>query len=118
MAGCICRAAALGCLAPLHSRTSNGIATLEPTVKRRLTFAGRFAGQKTIHADVLVQIRPVNARTATDQAPPAALFGRAVNQPWKPRERYDDGAAVGKLHRDRFVGQLYVKCKGALRFNR
>lgn len=56
-------------------RTSNGTscsagpASGKPFLKRGLAFPGRFAGEETLDADVLVEFVPMNAMPSADQAP-------------------------------------------------
>src|SRR5271166_1790718 len=63
----------------------------------------RRSSKQSLGADVLVDLRPVNAVAASGNLPIAALLGGSLEQPWIPGERDRDGAAVLQAHAQRVL---------------
>jgi len=68
--------------------------TLQPPPQRILALSRSPAGQKALDADVLIQIRPMNSFTASDEAPIRTLRGCPVRQAREPGDGHGDGPAV------------------------
>jgi len=90
----------------------------EPTFQRRLTFAGRLAGQEIVHADVFIQVRPVDPASVADQSPVTALVGRAVRQTRIPNDGRGNLATVGQIDEHRLVVDLNACGRWNLGFSR
>jgi hypothetical protein len=58
-------------------------------------FARPAPGDKAGDTDVLIEVRPVNALAATDEAPIGTLGGGPVGQTREPTEWHRNRAAVG-----------------------
>lgn len=60
---------------PSH-RTSRStrLASRKPFLERGLAFTGRFAGEKSLDADVLVEFAPVNTVPSANQSPVLAFY--------------------------------------------
>jgi hypothetical protein len=76
---------------------------LEPPAKRLLRFTGSSAGQKTGDADVFIQVRPVDALAARNQAPVGALRRRPVSQTREPGQRRRNRPAIREVRHQRVV---------------
>jgi hypothetical protein len=59
-------------------RLASALTGLQPSAKRALCLARRTASEKTGHAEIFVEIGPVNALTAADEAPVCAFARRAM----------------------------------------
>src|SRR5512145_1264375 len=73
----LCGSAAVGLLTILAMRFGSGVAPGAPSRQRRGALARRPPSDQRRHADILVDLRPVNALSLGDQAPSAALLGRS-----------------------------------------
>ena len=79
--------------------------TLEPAAQGRLGFPRAPTSEKTIDADVFIEIRPVNSLAFPDQTPvPSFGFG-AMRQSRVPRERNSNRAPIEKVHDQDIVGK-------------
>lgn len=72
-------------------------AGVEPTLEGALCLGGRAAGKKASHANVFVEIGPVDAFAAPDQAPVHTLRGRAMGKTRVPGQGHADGSAVDEI---------------------
>jgi hypothetical protein len=88
-------------------------------VRRSRGFGDRFsalllrswrAPQKTCHAEIFIDIGPVDALAVTKELPIRPLRWRRVEQARKPDERYADSSAIDQRH-----GQLILGHKNILR---
>ena len=71
------------------------------------TLTGRPSGKEALDADVLVEVGPMNALTATDQPGMGSLGGAPVKEAWIPGQWGGDGASVGQLNDQRIIGNLH-----------
>ena len=55
--------------APLHPLVLSAISIVKPSLQRGLAFGRRFAKDQILHANVLVQPRPVDSPSSSDQSP-------------------------------------------------
>src|SRR5262245_54827596 len=72
----------------------------------------RGAEQQPADAEVLVDVRPVNALAFTDESPVAALLAARVQQAREPRERHRQPPTVGQVHDQVVVVGLYTDRAG------
>jgi hypothetical protein len=56
------------------------------------------ATKQALHAEVLVEIWPVNPLTVSEEFPARTLLRRGSEKPRKPHEWRGDGATVGQAH--------------------
>jgi hypothetical protein len=56
------------------------------------------AGEKTVNADVLIEIGPVNSLPATDQTPVPSFVEGPVGEPRVPGNGNRQGSAVDQIH--------------------
>src|SRR5437764_1225820 len=68
--------------------------------------------QQARHRDVFVDIGPMNAVTAADEAPVLALIGRRVDEPWKPGQRRGQFAAVPQHDKEAMVIHQHINGSG------
>ena len=101
-----------------HNLIFFSLPRFEPFFEGTLAFTGGLAGQNIFHADVLVQVRPVDAFAAADEPPLGAFARRAVQQARIPRERRGHGASVGQFQGQRVFGHGDVLRHGFTKFNR
>ena len=71
--------------------------SFEPALERALAFLSGTSGNQPLHAEVFVQVGPMNAFTGADQFPVVAFGPGRVDQPRIPSQRDRDGATVRKL---------------------
>jgi hypothetical protein len=76
---------------------------MEPAPKGRLDLAGPTARQQAFHADILVQVRPMDSYAATNETPIGPLRWRPVRQARKPSQRHGNGPAIGKIDDQRLI---------------
>jgi hypothetical protein len=115
VSGRVCGFATRGqfCTTPLklecHSvfllRTSSFRADFEPSLKGLRAFTRHFACQDVFHTDILVQIRPVNSFTFTDEPVVGALLRRTVQQSGIPSQRDRNRAAIGQIDNQGVLSQ-------------
>jgi hypothetical protein len=96
---------------------SAGLARSEPPSKRRLSLAGPPARQQAFHADILVQVRPVDPSAAANTTPIGSLGRCPVRQTWKPSQRYSNCPAIGKIHDQRLVARSHALSNRFPEFN-
>jgi len=70
---------------------------LDASAKGILSLAGLSAGQETFHADIFIQVGPVNSRAVSDKTLVRAFAYRAVRQTGKPGERHGNRPAIRKI---------------------
>src|SRR5882757_9418539 len=80
------------------------LAPSQPPLQRGRTLGRRPPGNDRGHADVLVDVRPVNAFAAGGQAPRAAFFRRGVEQPRIPRQRSRNPAPIREIDSQGITG--------------
>jgi hypothetical protein len=76
---------------------------IEPALERLLALTRRPTSQQVLHADVFINIRPVNSTPRADEAPALTLFHGGVGETRVPRQRRGDRATVRELDRQRVV---------------
>jgi hypothetical protein len=81
-------------------------ADLKPAFERSLALPGALPEQEILHADVLVEVGPVDAFPVADQAPIMPLFRRAMVKPQIPTRGDRDGPAIGEIDCQRLFGGL------------
>lgn len=72
-----------------------------PTPQRFRTLARTLAEQQRLDGDVLVELRPVNADSRSDELPPSTLRWPPLRETWVPRQRHGYAAPVGKSDDER-----------------
>src|SRR4051794_38412609 len=77
-----------------------------PALQRSQRFVGRLPPDDRIDRDILVEIRPMHALAAPDQAPIAALRGGRLGQTRIPAQRDRDRSPIRKNDAQRNVGCL------------
>jgi hypothetical protein len=63
-----------------------------------LAFTGWLSDQKVVHANILIQVRPVNTLTLADQPPVLPFFGGAMNKSGILKQRHNDGPPIEKVN--------------------
>jgi len=72
----------------------------QPLLQRRCTLSTLISGQQACHADVLVQIGPLN-RVSTAEETPMGTFGLGgLNQPCVPSQRHRLQADIDQFRRE------------------
>jgi len=64
--------------------------------------------KQALYAEVLVNVRPVNALAGSDQTKVCSLHGRGFGQPPGPGQRYADHTPVGQVGGDPVLGHTDV----------
>src|ERR1019366_2950481 len=80
---------------------------LEPPPKRILRLTRPAARQEALHADILIQIRPVDPFAASNETPVGALRSGPVCQTREPGEWHRDRSAIRKVHDHPIVAHTY-----------
>ena len=70
----------------------------KPAPKGFWAFTGRPACKQTVHANVFVQVRPVDAFAIADQLPVRAFRGIGIGQTRELGQGHGDRAAIGQAH--------------------
>src|SRR5262249_21760336 len=83
------------------------VSAVEPFSQRALAFRGTLPQEQVDDADILVQVRPVDADAPADQPPVAALLGRRACQARKPTQRSNDRPPVSKVDGNLFLVQRH-----------
>jgi len=89
-----------------------GFRPLRPAGLSPVTFAGTMSRQQAGHADVLVEIGPMDPLTPADQSPVGALGRCPMGQARIPRQRHRHGTAVRKVDHECVLGDLRALRKG------
>src|SRR6266851_10285998 len=63
-----------------------------------MSAGGGGAPQQALGAQILVDVRPVNAIAPTGHFPALALFGGCRQKPWIPSERHGYAAAIHQVN--------------------
>lgn len=66
------------------------------------------APQETCHAEIFIDVGPVNALTITEELPVRPLRGRRVEQAREPDQRYTDSSAIDQSHCQLILGQQNI----------
>ena len=77
--------------------------SLEPVPKGFLALGGFAARQQALHANILVQLWPMNAFAVRYQSPILAFRERSVRQPGKPGERCCYSSTVLEINNQSLV---------------
>src|SRR6266478_3046842 len=72
--------------------------------------------QETIHADIFVQIRPVDPLATGNQTPVSPLRRCPVRQTREPRERNRDRSAIRKVGHQSIVAYAYAQGQRSYEF--
>ena len=81
---------------------------LKPSPKRLLRLRRSATREQALNADIFVQFGPMNPFATPDQTPIEPLGGRAVCQPWEPRERRRDRPAIRQVHAQRIIAHSHA----------
>ncbi len=76
------------------TRFLSAVSIVKPSLQRRLTFSRWFAEDQILHADVLVQQRPVDPSSSADESPILPFLRSPVAKARVPRQRSGNGATV------------------------
>ena len=95
-----------------------GGSSRQPLHEGHLTFPGRSACQQSCHADIFLQVLPMNSASPGNQPPVLALFGRSVQESGIPGEGNGEGSAIVQLDRQRVRRNRHVFSKGDFHLNR
>jgi hypothetical protein len=87
---------------------SGDLARIEPSAKRRLRLTGSAAREETLHADIFIQIRPMDALATRDQTPVGALLWSPMRQTGEPGEWRRDRSAIRKIQDQSIITYAYV----------
>gem|GEM_PF-2436217 len=99
------------CARRLHPRVSARPATLEPPLQRFLTLSRRPTSEESLHADVFIEIRPMDS-LAGSYEPPLAAFTRApVGQARIPAQRYGHCSPIGQIDDKRITRNPDGNCQ-------
>ncbi len=85
-----------------------GLSRLEPAPKGLLSLARPPACQEAFHANILVQVRPVDSHAAANKTPIGSLRRRPVRQAREPGQRRSDCSAIGKIDDQRLVARSHA----------
>jgi len=80
--------------ARLHPLVLSAVSIVKPSLQGGLAFSRRFAEDQILHADVLVQQRPVDSPSSSDQSPVLPFPRSSVTETRVPRQRSGNGATV------------------------
>ncbi len=69
---------------------------------------GRRTAEQAFGAQVFVNVRPVNSISSAADFPMRSLLLRRLKEPGIPRQGNYDGSAIGKVHRQRVLGDMHV----------
>ena len=89
-----------------RSRSSSGSVRtpiVEPSFQRRLALGRRLAENEVFHANVLVQLRPVNSATISDESPILPFLCCPMAKAWKPGQRNGNRATIREFSTDRVI---------------
>jgi len=70
---------------------------LQPSAERLLRLTRSATRTETLHADIFIQIWPVDPLAARDQTPVGALLGRPMRQTREPGEWHCNGSAIRRV---------------------
>lgn len=112
-----------GCRASDCTRSGGATCTarstpLQPFSERRLALSRCLASQQTLHADVLVQTRPMDTHAAADQSPFSSLRRRAVQETGVPRQWHGYGSPVTQVDAQAVLCHPYIVGEGNFNFDR
>ncbi len=74
-----------------------------------LLLGSRRAPQETCHAEIFIDIRPMDTLAVTKELPIRPLRGRGVEQARKPDERYADPSAIDQRHGELILGDQDIQ---------
>jgi hypothetical protein len=91
---------------------AGGASALKPSAKGLLRFPGSAPRQKTLNANIFVQIRPVNCFAAPNYTPMRPFFWRPVRQTGEPGKWHCNCPTIRKIGDQRFITDPYIldKC--------
>src|ERR1035441_3456741 len=81
---------------------------LEPSPKRLLRLTRSTTRQETLHADVFIQIWPVDPLATGNETPVGPLRRCPVRQAWEPRKWHRDRPAIRKFRDQSIVAHTYA----------
>ena len=90
---------------------------LEPKAKRFLCLTGSATRQETRHADIFIQLRPMDTFASRDQTPVGALRWCSVRQAREPGKRHRDRPAIREVRNQSVVANAYTLSKCFLDFS-
>jgi hypothetical protein len=82
---------------------------MEPAAKRLLRLTRSTAGQKALHADIFIQIRPVDPLATRDETPVGAFHSRPVCQTGEPGQWHGDGPTIRQVYNQRVIADTYTQ---------
>ena len=82
----------------------------EPPAKGLLTLPGRPSRKESFNTDILVQVRPVDTLSPTNEPPIAPLFFSGMYQSGIPGQWDSDSPAISKLYGQRILREGNLTC--------
>ena len=107
-----------GAAAAASSASALRGASLEPALERGRRFTRSPPREQAVHAHVLIQARPVDSLSFTDQPPLRALGRRPVQEPRIPRDRHGEAAPIGEVDDQRLVHHANITGAYGVNINR
>jgi hypothetical protein len=89
----------------------------EPPAKRLLRLAGFATRQETRHADIFIQLRPVDALATSNQTPVGALRWRPACQSREPSEGHRDRPAIREVNGQSIIAYAYALGQRCFKFS-
>ena len=86
------------------------IARFKPSLQRTRALTGGASANDALNADVLVEVGPMNALSASDKPGMPSLSDGAVKEARIPRKRGGNGAPIRKLNDERIIGDINGGC--------
>jgi hypothetical protein len=90
-------------------RSGGRFPPMEPPAQRLLRLTRSTTCQEASHANVFIEVGPVDPLAATDETPVGTLRRSPVRQTRKPSEWHCDGPAISEIHH-----QIIIACAYAL----
>ncbi len=88
----------------IHRIVLSAGSALKPSFQGRLAFGGRYAEDQVLHADVLIQPRPVNSATTSDESPILPFLCCSMAKARIPRQRNGNRATIREFGNDAVIG--------------
>src|ERR1019366_5746175 len=93
---------------PASALSAGQFPPLEPPAKRLLRLTGSATRQETLHADIFIQIWPVDPLATGNETPVGPLRRCPVRQTREPREWHRDRPAICKFRDQSIIAHAYA----------
>jgi hypothetical protein len=87
---------------------------LQPAPKRRLTLTRLTSRQQACHANIFIEVRPVDTHAAANKIPMNPLRRTPMRQTRGPCQRHGYGPAIGKIDAQRLLAHRHAPCNQAM----